>query len=1180
MKFVIDSQATDRLNVFISSTISECAAERAIARDAIRSINQEPILFEGVGSRPHPPRMLYKSRLESSHIVVFIYRCSYGWVAPDMEISGIHDEFNLAADRGMDRLVYILRTSEPRDPRLEELIESAKNSGITVSFYDNPDDLRERIRDDVTAAISSRFVDQSIEVPASISAAELLDSLIPEPNQRMRRPLIEKQVLDILNQAGRLVINAPFGMGKTILLAQLAIEHDWLFVDGRGLDRLELLVRTANALRSKLYQPALAFNTENSAKQALLKAWACLSGATLAIDSANDGQFLWDFLSNKNRLVLTTRINPQAPVRQRFELPALSIDEVKGWVTTLQGSHPGSFNLSLLFERSGGLPLFLRFYAQGEIPEIDLSLQNLEIRTFKSLAARPREIVSYLALTKKPLAMTDLLALIGTDNGSPEEVADCVSDASALIRQSRGVVELVHDHTRQTLRELLGQEPMRLGYFASRLGKYLEQIGEFLAAFMVYEDSGERLHADRLLKRASHQASLRGGGSPAIPVFRRAVEKAREIGSIEDEVMGLLALARALRQVGAADDAVQILDKAREIARASADRDILLGVEETELALGLDKQTMSERINALERLRKAYSEDGSVFNTARLSLLISAEYIGTSEFQLAEQAAQSAVDLFSQLGDEYGERVSRINLVVARSGIEDPYKSHSELWRKLEAGIEPSDFPRERAVICNLLTRRYRKAGQVELAVKLANEAIQIGERLGDRHIIAVNRINLGNLRRDEGLLDQALSEYQMADRLATEGAFPRDEAAANELIASILNEKGEFQLALFHAQHAASLARGAGDFYLVARAEQERAEAYLVKGEIESAIDAFISAANAISAVQSGGKFFQNLIGEALSTCATSGQIELKVDVLANVFAAHLKQSENKQDVDPLEVFYAALPEIVKRINVPQVAPIVALASADLFSKVPPLIERRIICKAIDDLLMKLPFSNSQLMGIAAILLSSSWERLSLSDLVSISERLSRSNSNLYFKPHSDGGAHWTIRMQFSHGVIVTLTQLDDSPRSAALSMILVLFLVGLNDVIRREVVDAESLARKEVMINVVGRTDFEANVSPDTFNIGELPSGFTVSESSDLTSSDQPPIVVIHENEFGKAWHPNKRRLSDVHVLFGHLLRSLTSHVLAKEIEPDVLVPKIGKLIRSIGFQGSVDTVTINTL
>ena len=55
-----------------------------------------PVMFE-LGARPHPPRELpavIPSR--QSDVFVGIYADSYGWVAPDEQISGLEDEYNLA----------------------------------------------------------------------------------------------------------------------------------------------------------------------------------------------------------------------------------------------------------------------------------------------------------------------------------------------------------------------------------------------------------------------------------------------------------------------------------------------------------------------------------------------------------------------------------------------------------------------------------------------------------------------------------------------------------------------------------------------------------------------------------------------------------------------------------------------------------------------------------------------------------------------------------------------------------------------------------------------------------------------------------------------------------------------------------------------------------------------------
>jgi hypothetical protein len=143
----------ERLQVFVSSTIKECAAERMIAKRAIESLNHDPILFEHIGARSMPPRDLYLGKLDQSHIFVSIYRNSYGWVAPGGTISGIEDELLRSSQRGMPRLVYILEPVQDRDPRLSAMLEGVQ-SVITFSRFRQPEELYERIREDVEAEVN------------------------------------------------------------------------------------------------------------------------------------------------------------------------------------------------------------------------------------------------------------------------------------------------------------------------------------------------------------------------------------------------------------------------------------------------------------------------------------------------------------------------------------------------------------------------------------------------------------------------------------------------------------------------------------------------------------------------------------------------------------------------------------------------------------------------------------------------------------------------------------------------------------------------------------------------------------------------------------------------------------------------------------------------------------------
>ena len=112
-----------RVRVFISSTLGELAEERAAARRAIARLHLVPVWYES-GARPHPPRSMYKAYLEQSQVFVGIYWQRYGWVAPGMEISGLEDEFRLAAGKPM--LLYLKRPAPDQEPGLKAMVDDVR----------------------------------------------------------------------------------------------------------------------------------------------------------------------------------------------------------------------------------------------------------------------------------------------------------------------------------------------------------------------------------------------------------------------------------------------------------------------------------------------------------------------------------------------------------------------------------------------------------------------------------------------------------------------------------------------------------------------------------------------------------------------------------------------------------------------------------------------------------------------------------------------------------------------------------------------------------------------------------------------------------------------------------------------------------------------------------------------
>src|SRR5262244_2856372 len=157
-----------RVRVFISSTLGELAAERAAARRAIARLHLVPVWYES-GARPHPPRAMYRAYLDQSQVFVGIYWQRYGWVAPGMEVSGLEDEFRLAAGKPM--LLYLKRPAPDQEPRMKTFIDTIRAAG-TVSYraFATPRELERLLADDLAVLLSESFAGTTISEDSNLPA--------------------------------------------------------------------------------------------------------------------------------------------------------------------------------------------------------------------------------------------------------------------------------------------------------------------------------------------------------------------------------------------------------------------------------------------------------------------------------------------------------------------------------------------------------------------------------------------------------------------------------------------------------------------------------------------------------------------------------------------------------------------------------------------------------------------------------------------------------------------------------------------------------------------------------------------------------------------------------------------------------------------------------------------------
>ncbi len=133
---------------FISSVMSELAAERKAAADAVRAVGARPVLFEEFGGRDADPEDAYLGEVETADIYIGILGRRYGKPLRS-RYSATHTEYLHAEKQGLRIAAWALAAND-REGHEQSFLEEIRTFHVMPEFK-SPNDLKVQIEDRLKA---------------------------------------------------------------------------------------------------------------------------------------------------------------------------------------------------------------------------------------------------------------------------------------------------------------------------------------------------------------------------------------------------------------------------------------------------------------------------------------------------------------------------------------------------------------------------------------------------------------------------------------------------------------------------------------------------------------------------------------------------------------------------------------------------------------------------------------------------------------------------------------------------------------------------------------------------------------------------------------------------------------------------------------------------------------------
>jgi tetratricopeptide (TPR) repeat protein len=848
-----------KLEVFVSSSMKEFRAERAMLRDLIPRLSQGVteldawVYEDDAYASDDTIQHVYRRHLQNSELYIGIFGKHYGKYTID--------EFNTATDWGLPRHIYvqILGEGEQRDPELEDFLRriSDVEHGLAPRWFRDIQDLWEGVKTSLEHWLTNRILHRSGSTSAVLATHKgMLEDL---PRKLIGREGLIQQINPLIDQGETVLLQGLGGMGKTALAATLAAqrigEHPvlWQRMGSESTDVLfEAIARPFNAHQS--IAAAQDDEKRRIINHLLLSAGVCL----VVLDDAWDGSALSTVLRAIPRSipVLVTsrhRYGIQKVVKVGELTPDKAVETLGNYagrdyvndpeamvLCKILGYHPFALEVAGRTMNSADLmpAELLRRIADNptdlEVPEdfaeegrrtvsdlLNTSLTMLDNETQRVFFAMGAFFAKQMTAEMLALYFTDIPEvpdhMLAQVRAGVPEVADLSNDELRLeifrltilpqLEVDSSPVEAALDTlVRRGLveRERESQHHVRyyrlhdLAYSYAKSKNGDQNRRRALTACLVYTQRYNQ-------PNPANFTALR----PELDNLMNAAAWALEVGAYaEAERFAWNLYAQGsefLDYDGLYTPAIRLLEQGIQAAERQRNRRNQ-GVHLTHL--GLCYEALGQYQKAINCYEQALAIDRELANRrdegADLGNLGNI-YSDLGQYNKAIYYYKHSLAIARELGDRQREGSLLGNLGSAHSDLGQYEQALTYYEQALTIAHEIEDRRGEGSRLGNLGTT-YSNLGQIEKAIGYYEQSLTIAREIGDRSAECVRLGNLGNAYRRLKQYDKALPYYQQSLAIAQEIGNRSDQGYGLWQIGHYYYETGDLRAALDCYQQARAI--------------------------------------------------------------------------------------------------------------------------------------------------------------------------------------------------------------------------------------------------------------------------------------------------------------------------------------------------------------------------------------